>query len=117
MRWAQREDPWAFFVALPDRKEVRITSVIRRPENSGNGIGMKNDECTILRELIDGQGLEWPEKPAERSDLKQQLDTMKDEGLVNVTYTSIGSSEDVKNIAYVSVSLTPEGRLTGEDEC
>ncbi|WP_339134534.1 MAG: hypothetical protein WGN25_15625 [Candidatus Electrothrix sp. GW3-4] len=78
---------------------------------------MKNDECTILRELIDGQGLEWPENPAERSDLKQQLDTMKDEGLVNVTYTSLGSSEDVENIAYVSVSLTPEGRLTGEDEC
>ena len=78
---------------------------------------MKNDECTILRELIDGQGVEWPENPTERSGLKRQLDTMKDKGLVNVTYTSLGSAEDVNNIAYVSVSLTPEGRLTGEDEC
>ena len=78
---------------------------------------MRNDECTILRELIDGQGVEWPENPAARSGLKKQLDTMKDKGLVNVTYTSLGSSEDVNNIAYVSVSLTPEGRLTGEDEC
>jgi hypothetical protein len=78
---------------------------------------MKNDQCTILKELIDGQAFEWPDNSAERSGLKQQLDTMKDEGLVNVTYTSLGSSEDVKNIAYVSVSLTPEGRLTGEDEC
>ncbi|MCI5132066.1 MAG: hypothetical protein D3904_11220 [Candidatus Electrothrix sp. EH2] len=78
---------------------------------------MKNDECDILRELIDGQGVEWPENSAERWGLKQQLDTMKDKGLVNVTYTSLGSSSGVESIAYVSVSLTPEGRLAGEDEC
>lgn len=80
-------------------------------------MGMKNDQCTILKELLDGQAVPWPDNSAERSGLKQQLDTMKDEGLVNVTYTSLGPPEDVNNIAYVSVSLTPEGRLTGEDEC
>ncbi|MCI5151281.1 MAG: hypothetical protein D3916_18170 [Candidatus Electrothrix sp. MAN1_4] len=78
---------------------------------------MKNDECHILKELIDGQGVEWPDNPQERSTLKKQLDTMKDNGLVNVTYTSLGALEKVESIAYVSVSLTPEGRLIGEEQC
>lgn len=76
---------------------------------------MKNDEISILKLLSTGQQLEWPESVAARADMKQKLDNLKDQGMLNVTYTSLGTAEDIENIAYVSVSLTPEGRMTGED--